>query len=228
MENIQQIIEKLGLDVGLALDEIPQIDLYMDQVIQLFENKFNETKRYEDDKVLTKTMINNYAKGKLIFPIQNKKYSKKHLILMSLIYQLKGALSINDIKVTLQGINQKIIKEEMELESFYSSYLNLTRQNVEDFKADIAERVKDVNEEITEDEKGNSADLEQVLMISSLVHMSNLYRKVAEKLVDDMTVEKEGKASQIIVDAFRIFNEISSTPKPISIRLGAEFRLITS
>ncbi len=193
MENIQQIIEKLGLDVGLALDEIPQIDLYMDQVIQLFENKFNETKRYEDDKVLTKTMINNYAKGKLIFPIQNKKYSKKHLILMSLIYQLKGALSINDIKVTLQAINQKIIKEEMELESFYSSYLHLTRQNVEDFKADISERVKDVNEEITEDEKGNSADLEQVLMISSLVHMSNLYRKVAEKLVDDMTVEKYEK-----------------------------------
>ncbi|MEH7129693.1 DUF1836 domain-containing protein [Neobacillus drentensis] len=193
MENIQQIIEKLGLDVGLTLDEIPQIDLYMDQVIQLFENKFNETKRYEDDKVLTKTMINNYAKGKLIFPIQNKKYSKRHLILMSLIYQLKGALSINDIKVTLQGINQKIIQKEMELESFYSSYLNLTRQNVEDFKADISERVKDVNEEITEDEKGKSADLEQVLMISSLVHMSNLYRKIAEKLVDDMTVEKEGK-----------------------------------
>ena len=74
----------------------------------------------------------------------------------------------------------------MDLDSFYSSYLNLTSQNVEDFKADIEERVKDVNEEITEDEKGNSPYLEQVLMISSLVHMSNLYRKVAEKLVDDM------------------------------------------
>lgn len=193
MENINQIIEQLGLEASLALDEIPQIDLYMDQVIQLFENKFTETKRNEDDKVLTKTMINNYAKGKLIFPIHNKKYSKEHLILMSLIYQLKGALSINDIKVTLQGINQKIIKEEMELDSFYTSYLNLTRQNVEDFKVDIEERVKDVREEITEDEKGNSPYLEQVLMISSLVHMSNLYRKVAEKLVDDIIVEKEAK-----------------------------------
>ncbi|MEH7481410.1 DUF1836 domain-containing protein [Neobacillus drentensis] len=193
MENINQIIEQLGLEASLALDEIPQIDLYMDQVIQLFENKFTETKRNEDDKVLTKTMINNYAKGKLIFPIHNKKYSKEHLILMSLIYQLKGALSINDIKVTLQGINQKIIKEEMELDSFYTSYLNLTSQNVEDFKVDIEERVKDVREEITEDEKGNSPYLEQVLMISSLVHMSNLYRKVAEKLVDDITVEKEEK-----------------------------------
>jgi hypothetical protein len=194
MENINQIIEQLGLEASLTLEEIPKIDLYMDQVIQLFESKFNQTKRNEDEKVLTKTMINNYAKGKLIFPIQNKKYTKEHLVLMSLIYQLKGALSINDIKETLAGINKKIILDELELDSFYTSYLNLTRQNVEDFKIDIEERVKDVKEEITEDEKENSPYLEQLLMISSLVHMSNLYRKVAEKLVDDITtVEDEGK-----------------------------------
>ena len=192
LENISQIIEQLGLESSLTLEEIPQIDLYMDQVIQLFENKFTETKRNEDDKVLTKTMINNYAKGKLIFPIHNKKYSKEHLILISLIYQLKGALSINDIKATLAGINQKIINEEIELDSFYTSYLNLTSQNVEDFKGDIEERVIEVKKEIEVDQ-GNSQDLEQVLMISSLVHMSNLYRKVAEKLVDEMTIEKGEK-----------------------------------
>jgi len=193
MENINQIIEQLGLEASLTIEEIPKIDLYMDQVIQLFESKFNQTKRNEDEKVLTKTMINNYAKGKLIFPIQNKKYTKEHLILMSLIYQLKGALSINDIKETLAGINKKIILDELELDSFYTSYLNLTRQNVEDFSVDIEERVKDVKAEIPEDVQGNSSYLEQVLMISSLVHMSNLYRKVAEKLVDEITPEKEGK-----------------------------------
>jgi DNA-binding transcriptional MerR regulator len=193
MEKINQIIDSLGLETSLNLEEIPNIDLYMDQVIQLFENKFNDTKRNEDEKILTKTMINNYAKGKLIFPIQNKKYSKEHLILMSLIYQLKGVLSINDIKVTLDGVNKKIIKEEVNLDSFYSSYLNLTSQNVADFKGDIEERVKDVKEEISENEKGNSPYLEQVLMISSLVHMSNLYRKVAERLVDNIVVEKEEK-----------------------------------
>lgn len=193
MEHINQIIEQLNLEASLTLEEIPQIDLYMDQVIQLFENKFSKSKRNEDDKVLTKTMINNYAKGKLIFPIQNKKYSKEHLILMSLIYQLKGALSINDIKASLSGMNQKIIEEDIDLDSFYTSYLNLTRQNVEDFKVDLEERVKDVNEEITEDKKEDSPYLKQVLMIFSLVHMSNLYRKVAEKLVDEITVEKEEK-----------------------------------
>ena len=83
MENIKQIIDSLGIETSLTLEEIPKIDLYMDQVIQLFENKFSESKRNEEDKILTKTMINNYAKGKLIFPIQNKKYSKEHLILIS-------------------------------------------------------------------------------------------------------------------------------------------------
>lgn len=193
MENINQIIDSLGLETSLTLDEIPKIDLYMDQVIQLFENKFNDSKRNEDEKVLTKTMINNYAKGKLIFPIQNKKYSKEHLILISLIYQLKGALSINDIKVTLNGLNKKIVNEELDLDSFYSSYLHLTGQNAAGFKVDIEERVNDVKKEVSEAQKENSAYLEQVLMVSSLVHMSNLYRRVAEKLVDEIVVEKEGK-----------------------------------
>lgn len=66
----------------MTLDEIPNIDLYMDQVIQLFENKFADSKRNEAEKVFTKTMINNYAKGKLIFPIKNKKYLREHLILI--------------------------------------------------------------------------------------------------------------------------------------------------
>lgn len=76
MENIKHIVDSLALETNLTLDEIPNIDLYMDQVIQLFENKFNDTKRNQEDKILTKTMINNYAKGKLIFPIQNKNIRK--------------------------------------------------------------------------------------------------------------------------------------------------------
>lgn len=190
MENIKQLIEQLGLDAGITLEDIPNIDLYMDQVIQLFENTFAESKRNDEEKVLTKTMINNYAKGKLIFPIKNKKYTKEHLILISLIYQLKGALSINDIKTTLDGINKKIMNEDIHLDSFYNSYLGLTQKNVEDFKADIEERVTEVKEVGQYD---HSPYLERVLMISSLVHMSNLYRKLSEKLVDEIVLEKEEK-----------------------------------
>ncbi|MCM3569742.1 DUF1836 domain-containing protein [Neobacillus mesonae] len=189
MEKIKQIISQFDLDTNLTLEEIPTIDLYMDQVIQLFENKFSESKRNENEKVLTKTMINNYAKGKLFFPIKNKRYSKEHLILISLIYQLKGTLSISDIKLTLDGINKMIMDESIDLDSFYDSYLNLTKRNVEGFKEDIFQRAI----EVMDDQEGEFSYLEQVLLISSLVHMSSLYRKIAEKLVDQIVLEQETK-----------------------------------
>jgi Domain of unknown function (DUF1836) len=192
MENVNEIIADLGLENIITLEDLPKIDLYMDQVIQLFEQKYGATKRTEDEKILTKTMINNYAKGKLFFPIKNKKYSQEHLLLISLIYQLKGALSLNDIKTTLDGLNEKIIAGDFNLEAFYESYLNLFAKNVESFKEDIEEKAKDVNEETTKLEEQDSQYLEKVLLIATLVNISNLYRRVAEKLVDEL---KDGKKS---------------------------------
>lgn len=72
MENLNNIVEMLGIEKNIVLEDIPNIDLYMDQVIQFFESTFSSSKRNEDEKILTKTMINNYAKGKLFFPIKNK------------------------------------------------------------------------------------------------------------------------------------------------------------
>jgi hypothetical protein len=185
MKNIDQLMEALGLEQQLTLEEIPKIDLYMDQVIQLFEGKFDAGKRNEQDKVLTKTMINNYAKGKLLFPIKNKKYSREHLILISLIYQLKGALSINDIKITLDGVNEKIISENFQLETFYNNYLKLITKNVENFKESIKEESECVSN------LKSKENLETVLLIASLAHMSNLYRRAAEKLVDEISERAE-------------------------------------
>ena len=97
-------------------DDIPNIDLYMDQVMQLFESKLSYTKRNNDDKVLTKTMINNYAKANLLMKIRNKKYTKDHLILMGLIYNLKGGLSLTDIKTMFTPIIEAFDNPEYKAE----------------------------------------------------------------------------------------------------------------
>lgn len=194
MGKLDHYIEGLDLQNEISLTDIPEIDLYMDQVIQLFENHFKETKRNEDEKILTKTMINNYAKAKLFFPIKNKKYSKDHLLLISLIYQLKGSLSINDIKETFQGINKLMVEEEsFELERFYEGYLELSKENTENFKRDIQERRTEVDKEIAKLETDTPDYLHKVLLITSLAHISNLYRRAAEKLVDEIMEEQEGK-----------------------------------
>ena len=66
--DLLKLIDSLSLKDTINLNEIPDLDLYMDQVITLFENKLSNGKRFDDDKLLTKTMINNYAKDKLLQP----------------------------------------------------------------------------------------------------------------------------------------------------------------
>jgi hypothetical protein len=183
VENINELLETLHLEKNIKLEDIPNVDLYVDQVVQLFENTYADTTRTDDEKVLTKTMINNYAKGKLFIPIKNKKYSKEHMILISLIYQLKGALSINDIKSSLENINDSLLNDDsFELNAVYKNYLTLTESNVESFKQDVNKRVTEVNEiSSLEDTK-----LEKFLLLTSFVTMSNMYRRLAEQLVDDL------------------------------------------
>ena len=56
-------------------EDIPSIDLYMDQVTTFMDEHLVSSKRFDDDKILTKTMINNYTKNNLLPPPNKKKYS---------------------------------------------------------------------------------------------------------------------------------------------------------
>ncbi|EPD51394.1 DUF1836 domain-containing protein [Paenisporosarcina sp. FSL H8-0542] len=198
MENTQELLRKLSLEKNISLQEMPDIDLYMDQVIQLFDHTFKSTKRNEEEKVLTKTMINNYAKAKLFIPIKNKKYSKKHLILISLVYQLKGALSINDIKSTLDGLNSKLTNEDFELEKFYNSYLAIQSGNASDFESEFQKRAIDVHKEVAQMKDSEAEKLEKILLITSLVNISNSYRRAAELLIDELKEESQRVTGDVL------------------------------
>ncbi|MEG0856798.1 MAG: DUF1836 domain-containing protein, partial [Terrisporobacter sp.] len=149
-KELQAKFQELKLEEQITLEDIPEIDLYMDQVIQLFESNLSSAKRSDDDKVLTKTMINNYSKGKLLMSVNNKKYSKEHLILMSIIYNLKGSLSINDIK---SSVNKIVISNESEekynLREVYECYLEQYNDDLIDVELSISEKLEAIEEKIS-------------------------------------------------------------------------------
>ncbi len=89
-------------DADLASGEIPNIDLYLDQIITLASDRLSQNSRGE--KMLTKTMINNYSKDGLIKPVKGKKYSREHIVQMLLVYSLKQTLSIGEIKQVFDGV----------------------------------------------------------------------------------------------------------------------------
>ena len=187
--SIDEIIKKLALTERVEEKDIPEIDLYMDQVIQIFEQKLSNSKRKDSDKVLTKTMINNYAKAKLLMSIKNKKYSKEHLLLMSMIYDLKGSLSISDIKDLFDNIVKKYVEDkEYDLRSLYKLYLDINNSNYEEFLGNIYKQIDCVKGIIDDSEEFNEYE-EKFLFICSMVSMSNMYRRVAEAMIDEYFAE---------------------------------------
>lgn len=191
--DIDNYINSQKSSTNINLDDFPEIDLYMDQVIQLFESKLNYTKRNEDDKILTKTMINNYAKGNLLMKIKNKKYTKEHMILIGLIYNLKGALSLTDIKTMFDPIIESFSKDEdYPLYDIYESFLKIYDSNLENFDISSTNISNHVNELIkNKDEKLGDFE-EKFLLVCAFVSMSNLYRRMSEKLIDECFSELKG------------------------------------
>ena len=96
-------------------EDIPDIPLYMDQITTFMETKLESCKRYPEDKLLTKTMINNYTKNRLIPPPDKKKYSRDHLILLIYTYYLKDFLSISDIKEILEPLAARHFGNDSEM-----------------------------------------------------------------------------------------------------------------
>ena len=74
---LNQILTELKEIDYVKPEDIPNIDLYMDQITTFMNSQLAASKRHEDDKILTKTMINNYAKNDLLPPPAKKKYTKE-------------------------------------------------------------------------------------------------------------------------------------------------------
>lgn len=139
---LNSILNSLSRIDYIKPEDIPNIDLYMDQVTTFINEQLADTKRYPDDKILTKTMINNYTKNNLLPPPEKKKYSKEHLLTLIFIYYLKGILSINDIQNLLNPITDKYFSGsgELDLTAIYEEVFGLEKDETGMLAKDITRK----------------------------------------------------------------------------------------
>ncbi len=185
------ILESLSRIKYIHPEEIPDIPLYMDQLITFMEQEMAPTKRQPDDKVLTKGMINNYVKNDLLPPPERKKYSKEHLLTLIIIYYMKDSLSIQDIGTVLHPLTEQFWAAEKQpsLEKIYDAIFSLEEAEVEQLKESIEEtfslsrQAVQSMEEIDPDE----ADyLEKFAFVSLLCFDIYVKKLLAEKLIDSL------------------------------------------
>ncbi|MFQ9922492.1 MAG: DUF1836 domain-containing protein [Beduini sp.] len=176
-DGFTEIVHKILQRSDVHADAIPSLDLYIDQIITLLDQELGNNKRNEKDKILTKTMVNNYSKQGILKPIKGKKYSKDHIIQMLIIYSLKNTLSIEEIKRILQPIYKLSDENNVDLSHIYDHYLEL--------KEDKKEVMAVAIDTILRDEKLNLAqDEDRLVMVLCLCALSEFSKSVAQELID--------------------------------------------
>lgn len=178
-------LEITDLDT-IELTDIPDIDLYMDQVTTFMETKLSAYKRSKDDKILTKTMINNYAKAKLFPAPVKKKYNRNHLMLLVIIYHLKSVLSINDIDILLKPITTELTSntKSKTLEVVYSNFL-IIQKSIKNSELGHSLANNQILESLDIDQSmKNIETVENILLVLILAIFSNTEKRLAEKVLD--------------------------------------------
>ena len=185
---LNSILESISRISYIKPEEIPEIDLYMDQVTTFMESHLSSSRRHEGDKILTKTMINNYAKNRLLPSPEKKKYSKEHLLVLIFIYYFKNILSINDIQTLLGPLTDKYFKSEgnMDLTSIYTEVFSMEKGQIEALQKELLERYE-IAQETFEDAPEEDKDFLKLFSFICLLSFDVYVKKMLiEQMIDDL------------------------------------------
>ena len=185
-EFVNSLLQRLAKLNYIKPGDVPNIDLYMDQVTTFMDEHLSDVKRYEDDKILTKTMINNYTKNDLLPPPVKKKYSKEHIYVLTFIYYLKNILSISDIQKLLNPLTDKFFnKEELpDLEYIYSEIYNMEKAQIASLSKDVVERTQVAKEAFLDVENEEDKDFLQLFSLVGLLSFDVYMKKnIIESLI---------------------------------------------
>ena len=186
---LQSILASFDRIDYVKSQDIPNIDLYMDQVTTFMDKNLRKSSRYpENDKVMTKTMINNYAKNDLLPPPVKKKYSKEHVLMLIFIYYYKGVIPMNEIQTLLQPITEHYFQngQAFDLESVYKEVVSLEKEQLEDLKKDVVDKFRRAENSFAETSGEEREFLQKFALICLLSFDVYMKKMIVEQLVAEL------------------------------------------
>ncbi len=198
-EIVNSVVRRLAQMTYIRPEEIPNIDLYMDQVTTFMEEHLNNTKRKSDDKILTKTMINNYAKNDLLPPPVKKKYSKDHMIMLIFIYYFKNILSISDIQALLTPLSEGFFHSEgsISLDKIYREIYNYERSHMVEVAKIISRTQRDSQNLFADVEDEEEQKYLQLFSLVCMLSFDVFAKKhVIENVIDQLNAMNNHEEGQ--------------------------------
>lgn len=197
-QTVIDLLNKLKTIDYISPETIPNIELYMDQVTSFFDGQLAGAKRKDDDKLLTKTMINNYTKNDLLPPPVKKKYSKEHMLSLIFIYYLKNIVSINDIHSILKPITEKYFgkKDGLNFEDIYAEIFRMEKEESTKVLKEFTKKYNIAQTTFTDFPEEDQEMLQSFSYICLLSFDIYMKKQLIEKIVDDVFSENKTESNE--------------------------------
>ena len=176
-EELMRIAADAVNESELKSAEIPPIDLYVDQIINLVSEKLTHGSERYHDRHLTKTMINNYSKDGIITQVKGKKYSKEQIVQMLTVYTLKSSLSIGEIKRLIGGAYASENFSGDDLTAIYDRHIDIKEEG-----KDYALKILD--ELVERNGLDLCGDRDYITAVCALAALSNQLRNISQAMID--------------------------------------------
>lgn len=192
---VATLLKRLAKMNYIKPGEVPNIDLYMDQVTTFMDEHLSDCKRREDDKILTKTMINNYTKNNLLPPPVKKKYSKEHVLVMIFIYYFKNILSIKDIETLLAPLTDNYFDTtgNLTFTDIYKDICDLEKSRITDLMKDVTKSYQCALETFEDMPEEERAKLQTFAFLCNLSFDVYVKKQIIEKLIDGLPKPESDK-----------------------------------
>ncbi|MBO4414534.1 MAG: DUF1836 domain-containing protein [Lachnospiraceae bacterium] len=197
-EYIESIIAKLRSINYVQPGEVPNIELYMDQVTKFMDEYLESSKRFSDDKLLTKTMINNYTKNDLLPSPEKKKYTKDHMYMLLFIYYLKNILSISDTKAILKPLTENFFnKKDIDFEDIYKGIFDLEKDQAGIITRDVIRKLEKSHSCFEDVENPEQKELlQQFSFIAMLCFDVYMKKQMIGLLVDEYFTDQDAASGK--------------------------------
>ena len=185
---LNSLLDSLSRIDYIHSKDIPNIELYMDQVTTFMDAHLSSTKRYEDDKILTKTMINNYTKNNLLPPPVKKKYSREHLLILTFIYYFKNILAIKDIETLLKPLTERYFQKdnELDLTTIYEGICSMEKAQIPALTEEMKSMFQRSESMFIDAPEEEQKYLQTFSLICSLGFDVYVKKQIIEKLLDEL------------------------------------------
>ena len=152
-------------------EELPKIELYMDQVVALLNDYLGYISKLDkDEKGVTSSMINNYVKMKVIPAPLKKRYSRIHLSRLIMICSLKKSLNLSTVSKLLPQT-----EDEEENARIYNAFVNSRKATIESNIARIESEFYSIID---------NADSVNSEMLTRLAVSTDIRKLITEKFTD--------------------------------------------